>query len=275
MVMLGAITNLSAQESNAPIPTRIISLDGSGIGPATFSGVDPYRTRQSAFDGAFSFLQRQVIVPEQWYWGWGARSDVFSFHNSGNFPVSHFQDYAAQLSLEYFVDGEPAAALYAYPGFYFESTAKANAWDIPFEIVSGIPITPAWSGVIGMEYARFDYLPIPIAGFSWKVNPKWRVDMLYPEPALIYKVNQKLETSLLGELIGNGYRVDSIPGKTHIEYSEYRVGMHASWMFAPGLRLRGGAGMVLLRQFHLLPTLARFDTHQAAPFVTLGLEWSH
>ena len=275
--LIGGCVRLVAAEGTEtpPIPTQIVNADISGVGQAVLSGGGPWRSRQSALDGDISFMQREAIVPQKWYWGWGARSDVFAFHNDGTFPISHLQDYAAQFSLEYFIDGEVVASLQAFPGFYFESTPEANSWDIPFEIVSGIPISQAWSGVIGMEYARFDYIPIPIAGFSWKINPQWRADILYPDPELAYKINDRWETSLKGELLGNGYRVDDIPDKTHVEYYEYRIGAHAQWMFTPGFKLQGGAGYEMGRQFNFLPTPSRFNTTQWAPFVHLGLEWSH
>jgi len=274
MVPAALRINAAIPDTVKPVPPKqVITTDFSAIGPRTFQTLEGLSNRQSVYEGSLSFLQRQPIREGPWYWGWGVRSEVYSFYNRSRYPVDHLQDYAAQASLEYFVGAEPVASLTLYPGFYFVNDPTLSAWDVPFELVSGIPITNALSGVIGVDYARFYRYPTPIAGFSWTMNPKVRFDLVYPNPAVVVALKKNMEARLAGELIGGGFRTPLINGRTHVEYYEYRVGAHVSAEIMPGLKVIGGAGYVMDRVFNFLPNSLR-DPVGGAPFIHLGLELS-
>gem|GEM_PF-3491856 len=263
----------AAGSDEESIPRQVIAADISTIGRSDFDSTNGWGARQSVLEGNISFLQRNPVSGGPWYWGCGARSDIFSFSNHGTYPLNHLQDYAGQFSLEYFVKSQPAASLTLYPGFYYENTPTLSAWDVPFELVSGIPISSSIAGVIGVNWGRFYYLPVPIAGFSWTVNPKVRVDLVYPNPSLVVELKKNLEARISGELIGSGYRTDDIPGKSHVEYFEYRVGAHLATKLKPGLKLEVGAGYCVDRTFEFLPDRLTSRT-DGAPFAHIGLEWA-
>jgi hypothetical protein len=270
----GQIYAAAPDGPKTPPPGQVITVDLSALGSTSFESVEGLNTRQSVYEGSVAFLQRKAIREGPWYWGWGVRSDVYSFDNQGRYPINHLQDYAAQGSLEYFMGSEEVAHLVFNPGFYFENTPTLSSWDIPFELVSGVPIKESLSGVIGINYARFYYLPLPIAGFTWVMNPKVRWNLVYPEPAVIYTVRKDLEVRIAGELIGGGFRTPEIEGRSHVEYFEYRVGAHLAWDLKPGVKITGGAGYAVEREFDYLPHPLR-DHPGGAPFVHLGIELSH
>jgi hypothetical protein len=260
----------AAAEPPAP-PRQVVSVDLSGVGHGALES--PGGAGQSILEGSASFLQRQRLAASDWYWGWGLRGDVFAFDNTGGFPVSHLQDYAAQLSLEYMVHGRPAAWLTLHPGLYYERTPTLSAWDVPLEAVSAIPISPSVSGVLGVDYARFYYLPVPIAGVTWAATPRLRANLVYPDPSVVLTLSPRLEARLAGELGGGGFKTDAVAGKTHVEYFDYHIGAHLAFKLLPGLKLEAGAGYVVDRTFEFLPGPERLHGN-AAPFGHLGVTWS-
>jgi hypothetical protein len=274
IVTLALFASAGLADIEERIPAKeILTADFSNVMPHTFSSLDGTNTRQSVYEGSLSFLQRHAIHGGPWYWDWGIKSDLYSFDNQGHYPINHLQDYAAQATLEYIVNGDAVAYMTIDPGFYFENDPVLSSWDVPFELASGIPISHSISGVLGLSYARFEYLPTPIAGLSWTASPRLRFDLVYPNPACILQLQKDLEAKIAGELIGGGFRTPDIEGRTHVQYFEYRVGAQLAKELKPGIKLVGGAGYVVDRAFYFLPHPIR--NHAAgAPYVHLGIELS-
>jgi hypothetical protein len=171
------------------------------------------------------------------------------------------------------VDGRPAAALIIRPGLYFQSTARASAWDIPMDFVTGIPITHTFSGVIGVSEARFYPRPIPVAGFSWKINDDTRLDAVYPEPAITFGLGRPVETRLGGRLVGGGFRLDDDSGYSKVEYYAYRTGATVGWEVRRGFRLIGEGGYEVKRVFDFFGVSRKIQAN-GTPYLHLGFEWS-
>ncbi|MEI6712791.1 MAG: hypothetical protein WCO60_03505 [Verrucomicrobiota bacterium] len=191
-------------------------------------------------------LRRFSIGNEGWYFGAGLQGESFSFSGNNKSGLRHLRDVTAQISLEYFVGETQAASLSFKPGFYFEDNVRAGAFDMPVQLVGGIPLTANLNGVIGAAGARFYKQPIPIVGLSWTVLPTVRLDAVFPEPALTYSPDKALEIKLGGELQSGGFRMDS---GTPLEYYSYQIKTRVSYSVTRVLKFSGAVGYELERSF--------------------------
>ena len=221
----------------------------------------------------FSLIERHALQGGPFYISGGVRGESFNVQNAHEFPIHQLQDYGAQFSVEYFVGSVEAAYLTIKPGFYFETHPTLAAWDVPVEFATGIPITSRLNGAAGLSYGRFWHHPVPIVGLSWALSTRWRLDAVYPNPALIYKINDRLETRLSGELMGDGFRTDADPGRSVVEYHIYRVGGNLTWEMCPGFKITSGAGLEYERVFDFWRADQSFRATNA-PYVRLGIELS-
>jgi hypothetical protein len=214
-------------------------LDGSP-GPADRGGDSASFTA--------SLLMRNALAAKGWYWGWGIQAENYLFNDSGVGP-RRLQDYAGLFTLEYFQADEKAAALTLHPGWYFENHPVPSAWDVPVDLVTGIPISGAIDGVIGFSNGRFYHHALPIFGVVWTVGPRVRIEAVYPEPALVLTLSPTTSLRFGGELGGAGFLGDPRPERTVIEYSSYRVGAEFGGDWRPGLHLALAAGVEADRSF--------------------------
>ncbi len=219
------------------------SLNGAGSTPGG---------RSESSTAAF-ILRRPVAAPE-WYCSGGLQLERFQF-SAG--PVSRLQDVAATLALEYYRDGEPVAALTIHPGFYFGQHATSDAWDVPVDLISGVPLIGTVNGVVGFSNARFYHHALPIFGLVWTSDRRVRVQLVFPEPAVEVTPNAKLSLRLGGELIGNGFLAVVDGRRTPVEYSSYHVGVTVTYTPRPGLKVSFSSGIEAERNFDAFRTTGR------------------
>jgi hypothetical protein len=180
------------------------------------------------------------------YFGLGGQFERFSISGKSQAPSGVLQDFASILSLEYFQGGSPVASLSLKPGFYFQNEVRSDSFDSPFQAVTGVPLSGNVSGVIGISGARFYHQVIPIAGLSWNIDPKWRIDAVFPEPALVYSASKDLEAKLTAELQSGGFRTNT---GDPVEYYSYQLNGHLRYSVNRALKLSGAIGYELARNF--------------------------
>lgn len=196
-----------------------------------------------------SRITRHALAPGGWYWSGGVQAENFFFANDRMIGLRRLQDYAAVLSVEYFQGAESVAALTVRPGWYFENRFSSAAWDIPVELITGVPLTKSLSGAVGFTNGRFYHHALPIFGVVWTSSPRLRFELVYPEPAVVFTLSPTMQLRLGGELTGTGFLSDARPVRTVVEYTSYRVGAEWSDTWRPGLRLALGAGVEAERDF--------------------------
>jgi hypothetical protein len=197
---------------------------------------------------SLSLLSRHLLAAQGLYWSCGFQAENYSFGGSPTLP-RRLQDYAGLLGLEYFEGDESVAALTLQPGLYFETRASASAWDVPVILTTGLPITRAVSGVVGFSNARFYHHAFPIFGAVWTLNPKVRIELTYPEPALVVDLGSQGSLRIGGELAGAGFLSDPRPVRTAVEYESYRVGAEWTWEPRRGCKVALGSGVEAERSF--------------------------
>jgi len=216
-----------------------------------------------------------TTAPSGWraIWGVSAENTTFDGAQIAGTP-DNLQSLAALVGVEFWQDGEVVATVRASPGEYFQGHPTAGDWDVPVEAWTGIPIhgTKSVSGAIGIETARFYHHPIPIVGAIWTLNPQWRLEALYPEPALVFTPKPDFSARIGGELIGAGYLARSLLGETPVEYYAYRVGTTARWKSGPW-NFSAAAGDEVEREFDFFRQRRRIN-RGGRVYVELGISWS-
>ena len=137
------------------------------------------------------------------------------------------------------MDGTQAASLSLKPGVYFSDRVHSDCFDIPVQLVSGIPLTNRLNGVVGGAAARFYNRPIPILGLSWTMSPQWRLDAVFPEPALVYTPSKGIEVKLGGELQSGGFRAGS---GAPVEYYSYQCKGRLTYSVSRAVTLSSALG---------------------------------
>lgn len=194
-----------------------------------------------------SWLFRRPLGWQSVFWTLGAQSDNYDFASE---PVRRLQDYALLAGLEYYVHGEKAAELTLRPGWYFGGRASRDAWDVPVDLVSGVPITSDLNGVVGFSNARFYHHALPIFGLVWTATPQLRVQLVYPEPTIEYTLTTHWTLHAGGELVGGGFLVESQRGHpSPVEYSSYRIGLGLSRTLSPRVSIDMTGGYEVLHNF--------------------------
>jgi hypothetical protein len=273
-LVIAAFADVTFLSAGIEPPTMTADLEttvtsGSRIAGAGFSYDDI-----SSTSFAMSLLRRWQIGSGKWYQGIGLNAENFSFTTKDGLLPSRLQDYAAQLSLERFEEGECVASLTVSPGLYFEKHASRSAWDVPFEAFSGIPISSGINGVLGLSNGRFYHHAVPVAGIVWQVTPHVRIEAVYPAPALIITTSQRLVLRLGGELVGGGFRTDSSrDGHGVVEYDSYRIGATVNYT-RRRLILTFGVGVEAERNFDFFRQGQRLHG-SGASYGKLGAEWTY
>ena len=257
--------------TSSPAATEL-ALDSAFTGKCQLTGPGGAVAGGLAHSVTLSLLNRRALSAVGWYWGWGLQADNYSFGGDPAKP-SHLRDCAGLVSLEYHQGGETVAALTLHPGWYFENRAVLAAWDVPVELTVGVPIGGPVSGVVGFSNARFYHHALPVAGLVWVVNSRMRLELVYPEPALVMTLGTTGSLRLGGTLSGAGFLADTRPVRTAVEFSSYRVGAEVEGEWRPGVRLTLGAGVELERSFDFFAQDRRWHGH-GARYVSLGVMFS-
>ena len=235
----------SAEETPATVE---FELGSSVTGKCALKGPGANATDASSHDVTLSWLGRHALGPKGWYCGFGAQVENYSFSGGPAWP-QRLQDCAAVLSLEYFQGTEKAAVLTVRPGWYFENHPTSAAWDVPVDLAAGFPVMGGINGVLGFSNGRFYHHPLPIFGFLWTANPRVRLEMVFPEPALVVTLGSSTALRLGGALAGGGFLSDPRPVRTVVEYTSYRVGVEWSKTWPSGFKLALGTGVEAVRNF--------------------------
>jgi hypothetical protein len=246
LIVLGLARPAAGAEATPPALEFAVTTSATGTCRMEGAGVNAAGGDSTAV--TLSGVSRYGLPFKGWYYSAGAQAENYFFAANPAWP-RRLQDYAALVSLEYFEGAENVAALTVRPGWYFENHPAAAAWDVPVDLTIGFPVRPALDGVAGFSNARFYHHALPVLGLIWTINPQWRIELVYPEPAMVVTFGPAMSLRLGGELIGAGFLSDARPVRTPIEYESYRVGAEWSDAGPAGLKFALGAGVEAERDF--------------------------
>ena len=274
ILSLALLFALGAGASGATAaPAKLeLTLDSTFTGKCRLDGPGGAVDSGTAQAATLTLLNRRSLPAAGWYWGWGLQAENYSFGGGPALP-KRLQDYAGIFSLEYFQGNESAAALTFRPGWYFADRPVAAAWDVPVDLAVGVPLTGPVSGVVGFSNARFYHHAVPVAGVVWTINPRVRLELVYPEPALVIACGATTTLRLGGTLAGAGFLTDAQPTRTAVEFVSYRAGAEFNAEVRPHLGLIFSSGIELERSFDFFSQGRRLHG-SGARYASIGIRFS-
>lgn len=264
-----ALTALTAVRAAPPaIETTATAVAGASASLDAGAGTS---VRSRADSATVTFLARRQLAGH-WYAGAGAQAETFSFSGGTGWP-DRLQDYAAVLAVDYFEGDESVASLTLRPGLYFGHHATRGAWDIPVDLVSGIPLLKDFDGVAGFSSARFYHHALPVAGFVWTISPAVRLEAVYPEPAVVFTFSRQDTLRLGGELTGAGFLAELDGHRSAVEYVSYRIGAEYTSRAGEHCKLALGAGTETDRSFDFFRLHRKLEGHGSG-YLKLSVTYS-
>ncbi len=258
----------AAASGLAAPPLSEIESAGSAAGASGLSGGGARAPASAADALTWSWLERRPTGVPSLYIGAGVQAENYIFSRSSTLVPARLQDYAAVVSLEYFEGDEAVASVVLRPGWYFAQRMSRAAWDIPVDAVTGLPVSHDFSGVIGVSNARFFHHPLPVIGLVWTPRAAWRIEAIYPEPAVTYILDPATSIRLGGELSGGGFFNDSHNIQSAVEFSSYRVGLEAAKTWPRRWRLSLAVGVEVERSLDYFRGAGRLHG-SGAPYIKL------
>jgi hypothetical protein len=211
----------------------------------------------------YAYYAHRVQITGNWYARAGAAYNRYDFENTAAPVPVHLQSAAAVFSIDYMHGQDIGAMLEVRPGFYTEEHVGLRSFDCPITLLRFWVVRPDQLYILtGANYAflRGGYGVIPVVGFVWIPNKKFRMMAVPTEPRAIYSVTRQLDLYIGGEFEGGSFRTDhhdaflGIPhvGKlsgTQVDFTDYRVGGGIVLSPTHQIDLDFGAGCSIERAF--------------------------
>ena len=228
----------------------------------------------------FSFNHR-FLITGNWFFRAGVEYERFDFGGTDNGLPDHLQTIHAQLAIEYVIHDHPGVSLEINPGPYFQDRITGDSIDFPWKAFVTFPLKKdKIFGVIGVGGALYQNPPIaPGGGLIWLFTDHFRLEGVFPKPALVYNPNDNWEFRVFGDLYFESYRTDDIAATQHkinlhnavVQYGEERAGAQVTYSGLKPFDLTLGGGITFLREFDFFRANVRAKV-DPAPFVRVAIE---
>ncbi len=228
----------------------------------------------------FSYAHR-FLITGKWYFRAGVEYERFDFGGPDNGLPDHLQTVHALLAVEYVVHDHAGAGIEIDPGPYFQNNIRGDTIDIPWKAFVSFPLKKdKIFGVIGVGGA-INQNPVvaPGGGLIWLFTDKFRLEGVFPKPALVYNLTDDWEFRILGNLFYESFRTDDVitPERklqvhnAWVQYSEDRVGVLAKYSGFKPFNIKLGGGYTVKRDFDFFRAEASAKT-RPAPYVQVEIE---
>src|SRR4029453_12324453 len=228
----------------------------------------------------FSYDHR-FLITGNWYFRAGVEYERYDFDGSDNGLPDHLQAAMAHVAVEYVVKDYAAVGIEIDPGFYFQDSVRGDAFDFPWKIFATKPIKKdKIFGVIGFGGALYQHpIAAPGGGIIWLISDKFRLQGIFPRPALIYQPNDDWDIRITGELNYTSFRTDDVftterKLQLHnavVQYSENRAGAQVSYSGFKPFKIIAGAGVTIAREFDFFRASQK-KRIDPAPYVRIAME---
>jgi hypothetical protein len=212
----------------------------------------------------------------KYYFQVGVDAERFDFSRSNNIFPYAMSSLAAELDVSYWSGDDFHPLIKLEPGVYFtRDHITANSFNIPIRVVGGIKIRDNVHLVLGIDANPFEEDPvIPIGGINWKINDKFTLRAVFPEPKFSYNPNKALEFFLAADFAGGAYRNgptnDHRTNNALLAYTEYRAGAGINYTPKNGVSLQFTAGWTFERRIDYFRA-GPDNTAKGAPYLKLDL----
>src|SRR5438093_11468089 len=217
----------------------------------------------------------RFLITGKWYFRAGVEYERFDFGGTDNGLPDHLQTVHAQLALEYVVHDHAGAGIEIDPGPYFQNNVSGS-FDIPAKASVTFPLVKDKIFPVVCVGFAINQNPIvaPGGGIIWLFTDKFRLEGVFPKPALVYNPTDDWEIRIFGNLFYESYRTDDVitPERklqvhnAWVQYSEDRAGVQVSYSGLKPLEIILGGGVTVKRDFDFFRAEASAKTNPA-PFV--------
>lgn len=228
----------------------------------------------------FSYNHR-FLIKGNWYFRAGVEYERFDFGGTDNGLPDHLQTIHAQLAIEYVIHDHPGLSLEINPGPYFQDNITGDSIDFPWKAFVTFPLKKdKIFAVIGVGGALYQDPPIaPGGGLIWLFTDQFRLEGVFPKPALVWNPNDNWEFRVFGDLYFESYRTDDVVTtqrkiRLHnavVQYGEERAGAQVTYSGLKPFDITAGAGYTFRRDFDFFRADVRAKL-DPAPFVRLAIE---
>ena len=228
----------------------------------------------------FSYAHR-FLITGNWYFRAGVEYERFDFGGTDNGLPDHLQTIHALLAYEYIVHDHAGAGIEIDPGPYFQNDIRGDSIDVPWKVWVTFPLKKdKIFAVIGAGGAiNSNPIVAPGGGLIWLFSDHFRLEGVFPKPALVYNPSDDWEFRLAGNLFFESYRTDDVitPARklqVHnavVQYSEDRAGLQATYSHFKPLDITLDVGCTFRRDFDFFRAEASVKT-DPAPYVRLAVE---
>src|SRR5947207_9222598 len=204
----------------------------------------------------FSYAHR-FLITGKWYFRAGVEYERFDFDGTNNGLPDHLQTVHALLALEYVVHDHAGAGIEIDPGPYFQNNVTGDSIDIPWKVFVSFPLKKdKIFGVIGLGGGLYQNpIVAPGGGLIWLFTDKFRLEGVFPKPALVSNPNDDLQFRLAGNLVYESFRTDDVFTPLHklrehnavVQYNEDRIGVQASYSGIKPFKITAAAGCTFRR----------------------------
>ncbi len=278
---LSTTTTETAHYGNADEKTALdlFNVDGAYVFESKIDNNGGFG-KQSAIQSGVDYSHR-FLLHGKIYLRAGFEYHRFDFSQTFAPLPSHLQSASAIISLEYMVGNDVGAFLQFDPGFYFENDIDKHSFDVPITLGRAFILKPdklfLFVGV-NAAFLRGEYPVLPLVGIVYRPNEQWTVNLVPPDPRLIYSPNKKLDLWVGGQITGWSYRTDRsqtiFPQKLNgaqVDYSEYRAGAGFTWHPCDAVSLDIGGGYAFERRFNFDRAGEEYKA-DPAPYVRVALK---
>ena len=223
----------------------------------------------------------RFLIKGNWYFRAGVEYERYDFGGSDNGLPDHLQALYGHLALEYDVKDTAGISIEADPGVFFQDDVSGNAFDIPGKAYVTFPLKKdKIFATVGFGWGQFqDPVVAPGGGIIWFINDKFRLQAVFPKPALVYQPNDDWDIRALGELSFLGARTDEVHTTERklqldnalVQYSEYRAGLQVGYSCFKPFKIIAAAGCTIRRNFDFF-RVEQSKRTDPAPYIRIAAE---
>jgi Domain of unknown function (DUF6268) len=228
----------------------------------------------------FSYDHR-FLITGKWYLRAGVEYERYDFNGTDNGLPDHLQAAYGHLALEYVVKDHAGLSIEVDPGVYFQDNATWDAFDVPGKAFVTFPLKKdKIFAVVGVGWGAFqDPVIAPGGGIIWLISDKFRLQGVFPKPALVYQPNDDWDVRAIGELNFLSARTDDVLTTERklqlhdavVQYSEYRAGLQVGYSGFKHFKIIAGAGATIRRNFDFFRAEQSKRT-DPAPYIRIAAE---
>lgn len=228
----------------------------------------------------FSYAHR-FLINGNWFFRAGVEYERFDFGGSDNGLPDHLQTVHALLALEYVVHDHAGAGIEIDPGPYFQNRVTGDSIDVPVRVFVSFPLKKdKIFGVIGAGWAIYQNpIVAPGGGVIWLFTDKFRLEGVFPKPALVYNPSDDWEFRLGANLFFGSFRTDDVitaekklqVSNAVVQYSEERAGLQVTYSHFKPFDITLDGGCTIKRDFDFFRANASAKT-DPAPYVRFAIE---